>query len=229
MSPNVRTSTHSLVKRAAPLLVGLGLVAAACSTQSAQKADQNEKAVEAKSTDSKAATQKASADSQSLRFETKPAMYAANEEWLTFACELPDGQVPIGAKNSMEMYYYSMYGLGNLLFRSGMGVHMVHNPLFQKHVAEDKGMPWYQKKNGAKIFMKHKMKQFVERSAAYEADNQFPPKNSFPVYLEYSSGQPTFQTNPVMSDFGTLRWDQASMDRTMSPGGWGQAMMKQVL
>ena len=164
-----------------------------------------------------------------FRFKTQPAMYAANEEWLTFACELPDGQVPIGAENSMEMYYYSMYGLGNLLFRSGMGVHLVHNPLFKKHVENDKGMPWYQKKNGSKLFMKHKMKQFVERTAAYKASSKFPPKNTHPIFLEYASGVPAFTQKPKMDNFKTLRWDKASFDRTLSPGAWGQSMMKQVL
>ena len=89
-----------------------------------------------------------SAQEREMRFDTKAAMYAANEEWLTFACELPDGQVNIGSRKSMEMYYYSMYGLGNLLFRSGMGIHIVHNPLFTKHVKEDEGMPWYHHEDG---------------------------------------------------------------------------------
>lgn len=169
------------------------------------------------------------AQERDMRFKTKPAMYAANEEWLTFACELPDGQVAIGAKNSMEMYYYSRYGLGNLLFRSGMGVHMVHNPLFTKHTNEDKGMPWFEKPNGNKLFMQHKMGQFAKRTGAEHARAQFPPKGVFPVYLEFSSGDPSFLTQPQLDDFSTLRWDPAKMDKSMNPGAWGQSMMKQVL
>ena len=103
------------------------------------------------------------AQDRDLRFETKNAMYAANEEWLTFACEIPDGMVDIKSKNASEMYYYSRYGLGNLLFRSGLGVHMVNNPLFEKHAKEDDGMKW---KNsmmpvmGQRKFMLHKIAQF---------------------------------------------------------------------
>lgn len=169
------------------------------------------------------------AQERELTFETKPAMYAANEEWLTFACELPDGQVNIGSTKSVEMYYYSMYGLGNLLFRSGMGVHIVHNPLFTKHVKEDKGMPWYNKPNGNMLFFQHKVGQFVARTGAKHAQAQFPPKGVFPIYLEYSSGNPAFLTTPELDDFTTLRWDPSEMDKTMNPGAWGQSMMKQVL
>ena len=169
------------------------------------------------------------AQERELRFDTKAAMYAANEEWLTFACEMPDGQVNIGSAKSMEMYYYSMYGLGNLLFRSGMGIHIVHNPLFTKHVMEDEGMPWYDREDGNRIFFQHKLAQFVKRTAADAAQAQFPPEGVFPIYLEYSSGVPTFLTEPQLSDFNTLRWAPESMDRTLNPGAWGQSMMKEVL
>jgi len=165
-----------------------------------------------------------------VRFETAPAMYAANEEWLTFACELPDGQTNVGSAKAVEMYWYSRYGLGNLLFRSGMGVHMVYNPLFKKHTNEDKGMPWYQKPDGPKIFMHHKMGQFVKRTGADQfAKAQFPAKGAFPIFLEFSSGVPSFVSKPQMNDFSTLRWDPAKMDKSMSPAAWGQTLSKQIL
>lgn len=156
-------------------------------------------------------------------------MYLANEEWLTFACELPNDQVNIGSTKSTELYYYSMYNLGNLLFRSGMGVHMVHNPLFKQHVDEDEGMPWYQQPNGSMMFMQHKMKQFVKRTGVDKTGDQYPPKGSYPIYLEFASGDPSFLTMPDPMDFNTLRWDPAKMDQTMNPGAWGQSLMKQVL
>jgi len=56
-----------------------------------------------------------------------------------------------------------------------------------------------------------------------------PPKGAFPIYLEYSSGVPTFSKNPKLDDFGTLRWDKKSFDKTMNPAAWGQTMMKQIL
>ncbi len=163
------------------------------------------------------------------RFVTAPAMYSANEEWLTFACELPDGQEFIGARTAVEMYWYSRYGLGNLLFRSGMGVHMVYNPLFAHHVAHDEGKPWYRRPDGARRFMEHKIAQFVARTAANRAAKAFPPRGAYPIYLEFASGVPDFVTAPQLDDFRTLRWDPAHMDRTMTPAGWGQTLLKQVL
>lgn len=176
------------------------------------------------------------AQERDLRFETKSAMFAANEEWLTFACELPDGMVDIQSKFATEMYYYSRYGLGNLLFRSGMGVHMVNNPLFKKHAKEDKGMPWSKPMmtvKGSKKFMLHKVAQFKIRSGSDKAENFMagvePPKGAYPIYLEYASGVPTFTKDPQLDDFSTLRWTKSEMDKTLTPGAWGQSMMKQVL
>jgi len=169
------------------------------------------------------------AGARDLRFETAPAMLAANEEWLTFSCELPDGQVPIGSAKSVEMYYYSRYGLGNLLMRSGMGVHLVHNPLFAEHVATDEGMPWYGQPDGSRQFLMHKAAQFVSATGGQHASIPLPLPGAFPIYLEFNSGVPAFQQAPDLSDLSTLRWDADQMDQTMSPAGWGQAMMKEVL
>ncbi len=172
---------------------------------------------------------------RNIRFYTEPAIYAANEEWLTFACEVPTGQVDIGSRYQSEMYWYSLYNLGNLVFRSGLGVHAVNNPLFKKHAREDEGMPW---SKGMMLmrqrkFMMHKVAQFKARSGAYKLDNMFagfgPPKGAFPVYLEFASGVPAFKTNPDLEDFSTLRWDRKSFDPTLNPGAWGQALMKEVL
>ncbi len=179
---------------------------------------------------------KLSGQQRDLRFETKPAMYAANEEWLTFACELPEGMVDIKSKHASEMYWYSRYALGNLLFRSGMGVHMVNNPLFKKHAKEDKGMAWHKPMMplmGQRKFMLHKMAQFKRRSGADKANNFMagldPPPGAYPIYLEYSSGNPSFIKDPQLDDFSTLRWNKKDMDKSMNPGAWGQSMMKQVL
>lgn len=176
------------------------------------------------------------AQERDLRFDTKNAMYAANEEWLTFACEIPDGMVDIKSKNATELYYYSRYGLGNLLFRSGMGVHIVNNPLFEKHAKEDKGKPWHNSMMpvmGQRKFMLHKIAQFKRRSGTDRLENFMgglePPKGVYPIYLEYASGLPTFVKDPQLEDFATLRWTKSEMDKTLSPGAWGQSMMKQVL
>jgi len=176
------------------------------------------------------------AQTRELTFDTKSAIYAANEEWLTFACEVPDGMVDLGSKYQSEMYWYSLYNFGNLLFRSGLGVHAVNNPLFKKHVEEDKDMPWHTPMMplmGQRKFMMHKVSQFKAASGANQLDNVFagmaPPKGAFPIYLEYASGSPVFQKDPSLEDWSTLRWDDKTFDKTLSPAAWGQSLMKSVL
>jgi len=182
-------------------------------------------------------TQIGFAQQRDLRFETKTAMYAANEEWLTFACEVPEGMVELGLEHQSDMYWYSLYNLGNLSLRSGMGVHVVSSPLFAKHAVEDKGMPWAKgmmKPLRQRKFMMHKVAQFKAKSGAAQLDNPVfkgygPPPGAYPVYLEFSSGSPTFVNDPNLQDFGTLRWDSKTFDKSMNPGAWGQVMVKQIL
>ncbi len=182
-------------------------------------------------------TQVVFSQNRDLRFDTKTAMYAANEEWLTFACEVPEGMVELGLKHQSDMYWYSLYNLGNLAFRSGMGVHVVSSPLFRKHAEEDEGMPWTKgmmTPMKQRKFMLHKVAQFKAKSGAANLDNPVfkgygPPPGAYPVYLEFSSGQPTFVNDPDLEDFGTLRWDKATFDKSMNPGAWGQTLMKQIL
>ncbi|MFQ5445841.1 MAG: hypothetical protein ACE5FF_02810 [Saprospiraceae bacterium] len=172
-----------------------------------------------------------------LRFDTKTAMYAANEEWLTFACEVPEGVVELGLQHQSDMYWYSLYNLGNLELRSGMGVHVVSSPLMEKHAKEDKGMPWSKgmmMPMRQRKFLFHKVAQFKAKSGTAQLDNPVfggygPPPGAYPVYLEFASGNPTFVTDPDLQDFGTLRWDKKSFDKSMNPGAWGQALMKEIL
>ncbi len=211
------------------LAFSVGLAASSCSTSAKTEAEDRAEQSETQQAEDQVEEKQAAQPAPDIQFQTRPAMYAANEEWLTFACELPDGQVNINSTKAIEMYYYSLYGLGNLVFRSGNGVHQVHNPLFRQHVQNDEGMPWYKNKMGAKLFLQHKLAQFVKRTNAHKLDKQFPPKGAYPIYLEYETGEPTFQSAPELDDFNTLRWNKSNIQRTMNPGGWGQTMLKQVL
>lgn len=174
---------------------------------------------------------------RNLRFDTKAAMYAANEEWLTFACEVPDGMVELGLKHQSDMYWYSLYNLSNLTLQSGMGVHVVSSPLNKKHAKEDKDMPWgkgMMMPMRQRKFLMHKVAQFKAKSGAAQLDSKVfggygPPPGAYPVYLEFSSGNPSFVTNPDVEDFGTLRWDKSTFDKSMNPGAWGQSLMKEIL
>ena len=172
-----------------------------------------------------------------IRYFTKDAMYLANEQWLLFACDLPAGQTDLGSNFNKDSYWYSRYNLGNLLMRSGMGIHMVFNPLFKQHSQNDK------KPDGSKMFptpkdfMHFKIRQFCARTGVpcrFDPEHKndpkaFPPKGVHPVFLEFASGSPRFQQPPVPSDFNTLRWNPNSIDHTINPGAVGQALVKEVL
>lgn len=174
---------------------------------------------------------------RNIRYVTADAMYLANEQWLLYACDLPAGQTDIGSNFNKDSYWYSRYNLGNLLMRSGMGIHMVHNPLFKQHSDMDK------KPDGSKMFptpkdfMVFKIKQFCARTgvpcrfdpAHKDNPKAFPPVGVFPIFLEFASGSPRFQQPPVPNDFTTLRWNPKSFDRTITPAALGQALTKEVM
>jgi len=73
-------------------------------------------------------------------------------------------------------------------------------------------------------FMMHKMKQFMMRTGLQQM-----PKNPHPVYLQFASGNPQFTESPNPFDFGTMRWDPAQIDQTLTPGAIGQTVTKQIL
>jgi len=174
---------------------------------------------------------------RNIRYVTRDAMHLANEQWLLYSCELPAGQTDIGSDFNTDSYWYSRYNLGNLLFRSGMGIHLVHNPLFKQHVANDR------KPDGSKMwamppdFMHFKIRQFCARTGVpcrldrehMNDPKAFPPKGAFPIFLEFGSGVPRFTQPPVLNDFSTLRWDPATIDKTLYTAALGQTLVKQVL
>jgi len=178
-----------------------------------------------------------SATGRNILYVTEDAMFLANQQWLLYSCELPAGQTDVGSSFNKDSYWYSRYNLGNLLFRSGMGIHIVHNPLFLHHSQTDR------KADGTKMFprpvdfMHFKIRQFCARTGLpcrldpQNRDNPkaFPPQGVFPIFLEFSSGSPRFTQPPVLNDFSTLRWDPASIDRTILAGALGQTLMKEVL
>jgi len=177
------------------------------------------------------------ATGRNIRYVTRDSMFLANEQWLLYACDLPAGQTDIGSKYNNDAYWYSRYNLGHLLMRSGMGIHMVHNPLFKKHAVEDKNKDGSMMFPKPKDFMKFKIRQFCARTGLpcrldpkhKNNPKAFPPKGVFPIFLEFSSGLPRFTKPPQTSDFSTLRWHPDSMDRTINPGAVGMSLVKQTL
>jgi hypothetical protein len=76
--------------------------------------------------------------------------------------------------------------------------------------------------------MRHTNSQFHAATSAEHAMGPFPAVGAFPVFLGFNSGVHAFTTMPDLDDHNPPRWDPAQIDTSMSPGGWGQSMLKQV-
>ncbi len=132
----------------------------------------------------------------------------------------------------IENYEYSRYQLGTIVSRSGMGLHMMWGPVIMAKAAmEDStfdgsitGTP-----NGF-----NEDDELVKNIMHFGMiSNHTPPKNPWPQYAEFISGDPHLPqaVDPVnfTTDFSTLRWDRSLMDKTLNPAAMGQSLMKQYL
>ena len=132
----------------------------------------------------------------------------------------------------IENYEYSRYQLGNIVSRSGMGLHMMWAPAIMNMAANEPdgfdgtftgGTP-----NG--FNEDDELRKNIMHFG--QGANQTPPANPWPQFGEFMQGDPHLP-QPVAanfaSDFSTLRWDRSKMDKVLNPGAMGQTMMKQYL
>ncbi len=179
-------------------------------------------------------------------FSTRDQMLLANEinesgepfaEALGYNLDLLDPAVldspdSIAYTLGIENYEYSRYLLGTVVSRSGIGLHLMWGPVIKKMAAmmpdDFDGTYTDGMKNGVKeddILMKNIMHFGM-------LANQTPPKNPFPQFAEFVSGDPHLSQAPASDftmDFSSLRWDRSKMDKTLNLGAMGQALMKQYL
>ncbi|HDY67795.1 MAG TPA: hypothetical protein ENH85_08395, partial [Candidatus Scalindua sp.] len=99
-----------------------------------------------------------------------------------------------------EAYWYSRYNLGHLVMMSGMGIQF---------------MP-----------PKEKVMKMMEMAGIKAG-----PKNAYLVKAAYSSGDPHFTSkfNDDPNDFLNFRWDQAKIDKTVTPQAMGYTMIKEII
>jgi len=132
----------------------------------------------------------------------------------------------------IENYEYSRYQLGTIVSRSGMGLHLMWGPVIMAKAAmEDSsfdgsitGTP-----NGF-----NEDDELVKNIMYFGMlSNHTPPKNPWPQYAEFISGNPhlpqAVDAANFTTDFSTLRWDRNLMDKTLNPAAMGQSLMKQYL
>ncbi|MFQ5924458.1 MAG: hypothetical protein ACE5IE_00480 [Dehalococcoidia bacterium] len=120
---------------------------------------------------------------------------------LLAACAKPAGPPAYDPSAAhSEGYWYSRYNLGHLVMMSGMGVQL---------------MPPMEM-----------VQQMMGMAGISEG-----PANPYLVQALYSSGDPhlitEFDGDP--NNFSNFRWDQAQMDKTVTPQSMGYTMIKEVI
>lgn len=111
-----------------------------------------------------------------------------------------------GTAAEEEGYWYSRYNMGTLTMMSGLG---------------DTFMP--------DMSMIQQMIQMADADPN-DGDTAMPPVNAALLSTIYASADPHF-TQPIdmtMMDFGTLRWDPASFDTTITTPAMGWTIIKEI-
>ena len=188
------------------------------------------------------------------RFDTRMAMYLANEQilsgngFLEKALQLdlvPRDDMDFVNITAIESYWYSRYNLSWLLGKSRMGIHIVHGPYLTLKAVEREGRVFDRRRRGEQHVANREvlLDQIIP---IYLARTGFPQRfeDASPIMLEYSSGDPHLIRDVDVNDdfrgeangkvdfeetYFTLRWDHDKMDTTIDLGGVGQAFVKQVL
>ena len=132
----------------------------------------------------------------------------------------------------IENYEYSRYQLGTIISQSGMGLHMVWAPVVKEMAAMITDPDFDGSVTGTPNgFNEDDVLMGMILHFGMLA-NQTPPANAWPQFAEFQGGDPHLP-QPVEpnfpSDFSSLHWDRALMDKTLNPGAMGQSMMKQYL
>lgn len=129
----------------------------------------------------------------------------------------------------IEGYEYSRYALGNVVSRSGLGLHIIWSPMIGMMAAgEPTGFDGSLTGTPNGYNEDDEMMKMVGRFS--QISNQPPPANPFPQFAEFEGGDPrlpqTVASNFQM-DFSTLRWDRSKMNKTLNLAGMGQSLLKQ--
>ncbi|MFQ5527573.1 MAG: hypothetical protein ACE5GX_15085 [Thermoanaerobaculia bacterium] len=188
------------------------------------------------------------------RFNTKMALYLANEEILSgngfLEKALQKGLVERTDMDFIHMtasesYWYSRYNLSWLLAKSRMGIHIVHGPYLTLKAMEREGRVLDNRPRG-ELNVANRQVLLDQVIPVYLRRTGFPERflDASPVMLEYASGDPRLTRGVDVNDdldgntngqvdfeesYLTLRWNHDRIDTTIDLGGVGQTLAKQVL
>jgi len=157
------------------------------------------------------------------RFTTAVAAYAANELLLSgvpFFEKITQMGLPtdkdLVSITSEDAYWFSRYILSALTMESGMGLHMLQSQRIILQ-AEEEGI-------SAKEFYDNFMETVRQRTGLKK-----PPPGMYPIFVEFSSGEPGLTELPDFRNYNTLRWNPQKFSKTLSPAALGQTLYNQSL
>lgn len=177
-------------------------------------------------------------------FKTADQMLLANELFESgepFAEELgynlddlnpmvPDSPDSVAYATGIEGYEYSRYLLGNVVSRSGIGLHMMWSPRIGQMVAMQpdtfdgkftNGMINGFKEDDQMMMMIHHFGMLA---------NQMAPMHPFPQFADFESGNPQLPQDvepDFLSNFESLRWDRSQFSKVLNLAAMGQSLWKQ--
>ncbi|HYX06420.1 MAG TPA: T9SS type A sorting domain-containing protein [Bacteroidales bacterium] len=143
---------------------------------------------------------------------------------------LPNSPDSVSYATGIEGYEYSRYLLGNVVSRSGIGLHMMWSPRIGQMAAMEPdtfdgkftgGMVNGYKEDDELMMMIHHLGMLA---------NQMPFQNPFPQFAEFESGNPQLSQTVAPDfamNFSTLRWNRRQFSKVLNPAAMGQSLWKQ--
>lgn len=136
----------------------------------------------------------------------------------------------IAYTTGIDGYEYSRYLLGTVISRSGIGLHMMWSPMIGQMAAMEPA-DFDGKYTGGMINgFKEDDEMMMMVGHFSMLANQMAPKNPFPQFAEFESGNPQLPQTVApdfATDFSTLRWDRSQFSEVLNPAAMGQSLWKQ--
>lgn len=143
---------------------------------------------------------------------------------------IPNSPDSVSYTTGIEGYEYSRYLLGNVVSRSGIGLHMMWSPRIGQMAAMEPdtfdgkftgGMKNGYKEDDELMMMIHHLGMLA---------NQTPFQNPFPQFAEFESGNPQLPQRVAPDfamNFSTLHWNRQQFSKVLNPAAMGQSLWKQ--
>ncbi len=130
----------------------------------------------------------------------------------------------------IENYEYSRYLLGNVISRSGIGLHIMWSPMVKQMAAMEPSSFDGQYTGGTANGFKEDDEMMKMMMHFGMLAHQMPPANAWPQFADFESANmelPQAVAANFQMDFSSLRYDRSKMNKKLNLSAMGQTMLKQ--